>query len=241
MSLPRFISSLSATLTALAAVLALSLSSTPARAQSVSVGADVVSRYVWRGVDFGESLSIQPALSFGYSGFEIGAWGSYSVSADGADANENDLWASLTLAGPSGSSVTATVTDYYFPGPGATGFSYSDAHTLEVALSVTGPEALPVTLYGGMLVRNDPDDSIYLEASVPITLIGDADVGLVAGMVTGTSDFYGTDGASVVNLGINASRDLEISDSFAIPLSAAWIYNPEQDRAYLVMGMSLSP
>ena len=240
MFIPR-LSSAPRALLPLAVLLGLPLFPAPAHSQSVSIGADVVSRYVWRGYDFGESLSVQPALTFGFGGFEAGAWGSYSVSADGADASENDLWASYTVASSSGASFTLAVTDYYFPAPGATGFSYSDAHTIELAASVTGPETLPVTLYGGMLVSNDPDNSLYLEASVPVTAISDADVGFVAGMVAGASDFYGTDGAALVNLGVSASRDLEVSDSFAIPFSVAYIYNPDQDRAYLVMGMSLSP
>ncbi len=241
MSFPRLSSAPRPALAALLALLAAPLSPAPAHSQSVSIGADVVSRYVWRGFDFGESLSVQPALTLGFGGLEVGAWGSYSVSRDGADASENDLWASYTVSAENGASFTLAVTDYYFPAPGAKGFSYSEAHTVELAASVTGPETLPVTLYGGMMVRNDPDNSLYLEASLPIAAIRDADVGLVAGMVAGASDFYGTDGAGVVNLGVSAARDLEVSESFAIPFSVAYIYNPDQDRAYLVMGMSLSP
>ncbi len=211
----------------------------PASAQSVSIGADVVSRYVWRGADFGESLSLQPALTFGVGGLEFGAWGSYSVSASGADANENDLWATYTFALSNGASLSLGVTDYYFPGPGADGFSYTDAHTLEFALSVSGPETFPVSVFGGML--NDDDNSLYLEASLPVAAGDDAEIGLVAGMVAGESGFYGTEGAAVVNLGVSASRALEITDSFAIPLSVSYILNPDQDRAYLVFGMSLAP
>jgi len=213
----------------------------PAGAQSVSVGADVVSRYVWRGADFGESLSLQPALTFGIGGLEFGAWGSYSVSASGADANENDLWATYTIAASSGASLSFGVTDYYFPGPGATGFSYTDAHTLELSVSVSGPESFPISVFGGFLASNDPDNSLYLEASLPVAAGDDVEVGLVAGMVAGASGFYGTDGAAVVNLGISASKALEITDSFAPPVSVSYILNPDQDRAYLVFGVSLAP
>lgn len=215
-----------------------------ASGQSVSLGADVMSRYVWRGADFGESLSVQPALTFGFGGLEVGAWGSYSISASGAGANENDIWASYTIEASNGASFSFGFTDYYFPAPEAPeegGFSYSDAHTLELSVSVTGPESFPVSIYGGMLTSNDPDNSVYLEASLPVAAGDDVEVGLVAGMVTGTSGFYGTDGAAVVNLGISASKALEITDSFALPLSVSYILNPDQDRAYLVFGMSLSP
>ncbi len=225
----------------LPALLASVAAAGPASAQSVSVGADVVSRYVWRGADFGESLSLQPALTFGFGGLEFGAWGSYSVSASGADANENDLWATYTIEASSGASLSLGVTDYYFPGPGATGFSYTDAHTVELSASVTGPESFPVTVYGGVMVRNDPDNSVYLEASLPVAAGDDVEVGLVAGMVAGASGFYGTEGAAVVNLGVSASKALEITDSFAPPVSVSYILNPDQDRAFLVFGVSLAP
>ena len=209
--------------------------------QSVSLGADVVSRYVWRGADFGESLSLQPALTLGFGGLEVGAWGSYSISASGADANENDLWATYTIEASSGASLSLGVTDYYFPAPGAQGFSYTDAHTLELSVAVTGPESFPISIYGGVMARNDPDNSVYLEASLPVAAGGDVDLGLVAGMVAGSSGFYGTEGAAVVNLGISASKALEITDSFAPPVSVSYILNPDQDRAYLVFGLSLAP
>ena len=64
----------------------------PVSAQSASIGADIVSRYVWRGLDFGESMSVQPGLTIALGGLEFGAWGSYSISASGAGSNENDLW-----------------------------------------------------------------------------------------------------------------------------------------------------
>ena len=55
----------------------------------VDLGADLVSRYVWRGTDFGNSASVQPYLSVGFAGVEAGAWASYPITAAGA--NENDL------------------------------------------------------------------------------------------------------------------------------------------------------
>ena len=35
----------------------------PSSLAQISLGADFVSRYVWRGLDFGESFSVQPALT----------------------------------------------------------------------------------------------------------------------------------------------------------------------------------
>ena len=234
-------STTSALVLAAGLTLSAALAPAPAASQTASVGVDVVSRYVWRGTDFGESMSFQPALTFGFGGLEVGAWGSYSISASGADANENDLWASYTFETASGAAFGVVLTDYYFPAPHATGFSYTDAHILEAALSFSGPEGFPVSLLAGMLVGGDPDNSLYVEAGVPIGGFGGADVGIVAGMVAGTSGFYGTDGAALVNLGVSASQDLTVTESFALPISVSYIVNPDQDRAFLVFATGFSP
>lgn len=232
----------------------------PVQGQSASIGADVVSRYVWRGTDFGESMSVQPALTLGFGGLEVGAWGSYSISASGAGANENDIWATYTVAASNGSTFSFGFTDYYFPGPGADGFFVTDAHILELSASFTGPESFPISLFAGRMSRNDPDNSLYLEASIPVSAFEEVDMSLTAGMVAGESAFYGTEGTAFVNLGISASKDLVITDDFAVPVTVSYILNanrlggedhmdhdhdheegPDPDRAFLVFGFSLSP
>lgn len=214
----------------------------PAAAQPVSLGADVVSRYVWRGYDFGESVSVQPALAFSKSGFEIGTWASYSVGAEGAGANEHDIWIGYTAETASAGSFSLGVTDYYFPAPNGLGFFSFDgdgegAHWIEPYVSYTGPASFPLTLYGAIFVHNDPDNSIYLQASAPATIEG---IGLefVAGAVAGESGFYGTEGFALVNLGVTASKDLPITDRFVLPVSVSYILNPDMERTYLVFGLS---
>lgn len=59
------------------------------------LGADVVSRYIWRGTDFGNSASVQPYVSFSAGPVEVGAWSSWAVTAPGA--NENDLYVSASF------------------------------------------------------------------------------------------------------------------------------------------------
>ncbi|MCY4172340.1 MAG: hypothetical protein OXE59_04565 [Bacteroidetes bacterium] len=216
------------------------------QAQSVSLGADFFNRYVWRGYDFGDSFSIQPDLSVSAGGFTLGTWGSYSISADGASANEHDIYASYSIALPGSGSVDFAVTDYYFPNtPGEAGewSNFDDeegAHFIELMGSVTLPESFPLTLAAAFMVHNDPDDSIYLEASVPFS-VSDVDLGFTLGVVAGESGFYGTEDFALVNLGISASKDLQITESFALPLTAGYILNTDTNKSYLVFGFSLSP
>ena len=216
---------------------------TPVQAQ-VSIGADFVSRYVWRGFDFGESFSIQPALTLGTaSGFEVGAWGSYATSPGGAGANELDLW-----IGYSTGNFSIGLTDYYFPSPGGNTFFDFDeddtdggAHFFEPYASYT---VGPVTLYGAVVLNNlaDDDSAVYLEASLPLTTDTEGvELGLVSGFVLGESQFYGTNTTTLVNLGLNASSEVTLGQ-ITLPVFVGYVLNatPGAERTHLVFGFSLS-
>jgi|GEM_PF-3187968 hypothetical protein len=114
----------------------------------LGIGADLVSRYVWRGTDFGNSASVQPYIAYATGNLEIGAWSSWALTAAGAGANENDLYISYS-AGP----VGLTLTDYYFPESNKF-FDYADdgKHILEISASL-GVEAF--SLMGAFNFRGD--------------------------------------------------------------------------------------
>ena len=209
-------------------------------AQSFSLGADVMSRYVWRGVDFGESLSIQPTLEFSSGNFAIGSWASYSVSAAGAGANEHDLYFSLGL-GP----VSIGMTDYYFPAPGATAFfdfegDGEGAHFFEINVGAGGTEAFPLTVAANVFIHNDPDNSIYLELGYPFS-VEDVDLSAAVGIVPQESAFYGTSTFGITVLGLTASKEISITESFSLPVSVMYAINPTPgvERSFLVFGFSL--
>lgn len=202
-------------------------------AQTVSVEADVVSRHVWRGTDYGESMALQPSVSFEAWGLEIGGWGSYAV-ASGSHANEINLWLSYSYR-----NFTAGVTDYYFPAPGAVGLLDRAAHAHEAFVSVTGPETFPLVLFGGVLFDGEYTP-VYAEVSVPVTDLREVQVTAHAGAVSTESGFYGTDGPALVNIGVTATKTLHLTDSFKLPASVAFIVNPDQSgRGFLVLRLGL--
>jgi len=90
-------------------------STLPVRAQEeekespLSIGADLVSRYVWRGLDYGASPSIQPYMEAAIGNFAIGAWGAYTTNLPGVQ--EVDLYLRYTIM----DMLTIGVTDYFFP------------------------------------------------------------------------------------------------------------------------------
>lgn len=214
-----------------------------AQSQEVSLGADVVSRYVWRGIDFGNSVSIQPSIEYSGQGFTAGTWASYAISpvenasAGALGASEIDLYLSYDF-GP----IAIGVTDYYFPNAGKKFFNFDDngagAHIIEPNISISGGEAFPLQLFGAINAYNDPDNSVYLEASLPFSAAG-TDMVLTAGGVPMESAYYGTNEPGIINLGLSVSKSLVITDTFSLPLSGSFIVNPYDAQAHLVFGLSL--
>ena len=226
----------------LAFLLALLLALPTTAFAQVNIGADLMSRYVWRGFDFGESFSIQPTLEYSEGPLTVGTWASYSLSADGGTANEHDLYVSLSAG-----NFSVGVTDYYFPSGGpayldqqitSPEFFSQDAHVLEPFASVTGPAAFPVTFYGAVNLTNDDDYSAYLEASVPFTVKG-VQLGLSAGVIPMASAYYGTTNPAFAKAALSASRAIPITEAFALPVGVSYIINPYTERTFLVFGISL--
>ncbi len=90
----------------------------------VNVGVDFYSRYVWRGVNIGENPSIQPSITAGWYGFELGAWGAYSVSTEANENDEIDFWLGYEYVFDNGTAIGAVVIDYYLPNGGEKFFDF---------------------------------------------------------------------------------------------------------------------
>jgi hypothetical protein len=215
-------------------------------------GADLYSRYLWRGLDFGNSPSFQPSITYTTGGLSVGFWGAYALSettnpADGSAStySEDDFWASYSLSTESAGAFTFTYTDYYLPYLGVPFGFYkptspgSAAHTLEGGLSYTGPANFPISLAFYSNLSNDPDNSSYIQASYPFT-VNDVTLTLTAGFTGAKSAYYGTTKGDIINLGINVAKSITITDKFALPINVSYINNPSQDRSYLVCGVSLT-
>ena len=179
----------------------------------VTIGADVVSRYVWRGTDYGNAAAVQPSIETTIGPVALGAWGSWSISPGPADAsgNECDLYASTTV-GP----VGLTLTDYFFPAyAGTDSLLNVDIHVFELS---AGADVGPVSVLAAANVSGDDDNSTYLELTY-----GAFSLGLGNGA-------YSTDGEfAPVSISVSASRD---------NFSASYIINPNQETSFLVFGVN---
>ena len=209
-----------------------------------TVGADFVSRYIWRGQELGSS-AVQPTLGVGYKGLSLTAWGSHGL-VDAADTKEFDLTLAYTAGG-----FNLGVTDYWFDAgldPENRYFMYdthSTNHVFEANIGYDfGVASLQwYTNFAGNDGANKDGDraySSYVEATVPFRL-GGADWTATAGAVPFATDFYGTSGFAVTNLSLKAAKDIRVTDSFGIPVFAQVVANPCAQTAYLVLGFTLQP
>lgn len=205
-----------------------------------SSGLDIMSRYVWRGTDFGRSPSLQPALELGFGStkhaFTLGAWGAYTTN--GANAQEADLYLGYTF----NEMLSLTVTDYFFPDDNAVKqkyFMYKEARTGHIFEAALGFECqkIPLSLTAAYnFYGADADHSAYFELGYGFKHF-DFFIGATPG--AGIYVTEGHDGFSVVNLGITHEREIQITDKFALPVSASLIANPQAENIFFVFGISL--
>ena len=136
-----------------------------------SVGADLVSGYIWRGQDLG-GASIQPAAGISYKGFSLSAWG--SVGFEGTDTKEFDLTLGYEYGG-----FGISVTDYWFTSADSPArySDYKNAHTFEVGVGYDfGPLAVNwFTNFAGAVGTNEEGKDAYasyISISAPFKLGG---------------------------------------------------------------------
>ena len=212
-----------------------------------SVGADLVSSYIWRGQDLG-NVSIQPALSLSYKGLSLSAWG--SVGLNWNDTREVDLTLGYSVAG-----FSISVTDYWFDGgPGY--FHYRDGFTNHTFEAQAGYDFgfLSVNWYTnfagntGFKADGSKAYASYFAVSAPFSFAG-LDWEASVGATPWQNDFYAGGGNSeyavdmvygfaVCNVGIRAAKSFRITDGWSLPVFAQLVWNPSTEAAHFVAGIS---
>jgi hypothetical protein len=192
---------------------------------SQDFGADLVSSYVWRGTQFGSGAHIQPYMDLGSGNLTGGVWGSFPTSAKGG-GNELDLWVSYDF-GP----LALTVTNYTFPSEGGVyadgeGLFNGDYTELAASTSIMG-----VDLSAGYFTEAE---ALYVELGFST---GAVDIALGYGDDQ-ADGFYAGGGSGLVNMSFSGSKDIQISDNYALPVFGSFILNPEAETAFLVFGIS---
>ncbi len=203
----------------------------------VSAGCDIMSQYVWRGMNQEQALAVQPTLSLDYKGLSLGVWGSTSLCH--LDPKEVDIYLSYEV-----SVVTFTLTDYFWNGEGAKYGDYKNNHYFELAADFYFGEKVPLSfswatfLFCGADEKDEDDKRMF---SSYFNLGYDFDVKGVTltpaiGFNPWTSQFC--DGFKVTDITLSAAKDIQITDKFALPLFAQFVVSPAFDKAYLIVGFT---
>jgi hypothetical protein len=219
---------------------------------TLNVGADVMSRYIFRGTDYGNSPSIQPLVSLKCSNFEIGYWGAIATNSF---YQEIDLYAKYSIG-----NLSFIFTDYYIPSitgtpasPDTRYFVFEDkttAHTFEGAVAYQFGESFPLKLFGSVFFygndkrwgfdeekdsNEDTYFSSYLEIGYPFSIKGNT-LDLFMGFTPTAGAFGNTMG--VVNLGVTATKNVKVTESFTLPVKSSLIYNPQLSNVHFVFGLT---
>ena len=208
-----------------------------------TVGADLVSGYIWRGQDLG-GAAIQPSVGVAYKGFSLGAWGSYGLTGK-EDTKELDFTLAYSVGG-----LTIGITDYFCVSGSdncPTKYFLYDAHkTAHVFEANVGYDFGILSLNwftnfagaDGLNKSGKRAYSSYVEVGVPFTL-GGIEWGFTLGAVPYTTDFYAdASGFAVTNVSLQASKEIVITPTFSLPLFGAITANPSTQSLFLTAGVS---
>ena len=205
---------------------------------SVELQADVVSQYIWRGLNLGH-ISVQPEMALGWKGLRLSAWG--NVGLDSKDTREVDLTLSYETGG-----LSLGVIDYWSDNNDSRYFYYKTPETGHAFEAFVGYDfgcfgVSWQTVFAGNDFSEDDGKrtySSYLELTAPFTLATcewEASVGIVPWKAA----YYEASGFAVTNISLGVTKDIRITDSFSLPIFGRLIANPSEQQFYFVAGFTL--
>ena len=144
-----------------------------------AANAQLVSRYLWRGQDYGHAPSFQPGAELSWRGFAFGAWSALRIAGDGEP--ELDFYISKELG-----KFTFAVWDYwsYDKELRTQYFDYNSATTSHMfegqVIYSTGERNQFNLLLSSLFFGADPTKSLYGEVEY-VREFGKNEIALVAG------------------------------------------------------------
>lgn len=209
------------------------------QAQELFVNADFVSSYIWRGMKNGNA-AVQPTLGINWKGFTLSAWGSteFRNKNNEIDLNLEYEYKNLQLC-----------VYNYFVQSEEEPFKYfnynphSTGHTFEAGAVYTISDRFPLALgwyttFAGNDYRENGKRawSSYCEISYPFH-IKEVEMSIETGFTPWESMY--SDKFNIVNIGLSASKEINISKGFKPSLFGKLIANPYEKDFYFVIGISL--
>lgn len=212
---------------------------------TIDAGADLTSRFIYRGLDLGSSPQVQPRIGLIYEGFSFYLWGShpFSTTPDGTDYKEVKFWMNYTF--DFGEFLLTPQIENHF-NANADLFDFDDqttTHVFQASLRAAGKgEVAPDFLVGYAFWGPDGmEPTLYLEAGVSFMTSG---IGLRPFLSTQYSEpggfvDLGYEGDFVVTqIGLQAGRVIQISETARFPVGFMIAINPKTERAFTTFSVS---
>ena len=196
-----------------------------------NTGVEFYSNYIWRGSVYGTGPAIQPSLEFVSGNFSLGVWGSF----DAHGYQEADLYFSFNLL----PGLVIGFTDYYYPDLRYFDYSTgSGSHAFEANLRFvkSGFSLQANYVLNKAAGAGSTGGDKYIEAGYDFNsfniFIGAGDGWHTFDPETGLSRF------KVCNLGVGTTKTIIVTDSFSIPVTGKVVFNPDQEKLFIVAGFS---
>ncbi|KIO43901.1 hypothetical protein [Sanguibacteroides justesenii] len=212
------------------------------------VSGDIVSSYIWRGA-YNAGASIQPTLSMGIGAFSLTAWGSKEISGT---HKEIDLTAAYRWG-----KFNIFVADYWWEGEklgdrvswkNNNYFHFDNrntAHHVEVGIGYVVSDKFPLCIsWSTMVWGADKKDnekqnySSYAEMTCPFS-VKNVDLNFTLGFSPYESELYAVRGFSITNIELGASKEIQFTKAFSLPVFTRIVFDPAHEDAHFVLGFTL--
>jgi len=232
---------LTATSLLMLGMLAIPTQTATAQDLSVDAGMTLTSRFIYRGVELGNSPNVQAMVGINSGGFSLYGWGSHSLGQDDNAYKEVKFWANYTLD-LGEFNLTPQIENHFNAYTDLFDFDENTTtHVFQASAKLAGKGEAAPDLMIGYAFGSPVEGTIYAEAGYAFA---SGDYGMRAFVSTQYSDGpgfvdLGYNSKFVVNqIGVSASRTLQISDSFSLPLGISLIVNPKTERIFTAASFS---
>lgn len=209
-----------------------------------SVSLELSTKYMWRGIEYGDAPTVFPSINYTYKGFNAYAMGAYAVNGS---HQEVDLGIGYTY-----DCFFVGAADYYYPSAVGSKDSYFNLNNREtghyVELYTTfSPQSIPlwITLSSYVFgadknLEGNQAYSSYAELGYKFNFKNDNVLSLCIGAALNKSFYTNYEkGFNVVNIGLKYNTSIPFG-KFRLPVSASYILNPYKEKSFVTFSVYLN-
>ncbi len=219
--------------------------SKPLSKSNFSLSAELNMKYVWRGLEYGNSPLAFGTLAYDYKGFNANVLGGYATNGDFSEV--------VISASYSNKYFTFGVSDFYYPSATGSDDQYIEfdnhktGHLLETYLTVRPFTKVPVWMtlstfvYGNDKLKDgDQAFSSYAELGYTHSFTENNSLSLAVGANLNKSFYTKYEkGFNVTNITAKYMTGIRFG-KFVLPMSGSFIYNPITDKPFFSFSLYFS-